>query len=234
MSRKKVSHKTRHTSQRTKRENEDTNSFVVNGDANGILEKNGAKVRCLSLIALLILSGCAADQGISVGALNAVLGNTTQLGETVASQTASTSVAKEAVVHQSWKSYYENQSKVHKNSGTIIEFGWTTLSDGTRVQTMKKLTSREYVALKTPPEKPSEHPVWNTVGEMTRVLAKYGLIGFGIYELAGAWEVSMTGAKGTTYQGPLLNSQNQAEDSISSGGEYIFGRQANDSFNPGE
>jgi len=234
MSRKKVSHKTRHTSQRTKRENEDTNSFVVNGDANGILEKNGAKVRCLSLIALLILSGCAADQGISVGALNAVLGNTTQLGETVASQTASTSVAKEAVVHQSWKSYYENQSKVHKNSGTIIEFGWTTLSDGTRVQTMKKLTSREYVALKTPPEKPSEHPVWDTVGEMTRVLAKYGLIGFGIYELAGAWEVSMTGAKGTTYQGPLLNSQNQAEDSISSGGEYIFGRQANDSFNPGE
>jgi hypothetical protein len=188
----------------------------------------------LTAIALLILSGCAADQGISVGALNAVLGNTAQLGETVASQTASTSVAKEAVVHQSWKSYYENQSKVHKNSGTIIEFGWTTLSDGTRVQTMKKLTSREYVALKTPPEKPSEHPVWNTVGEMTRVLAKYGLIGFGIYELAGAWEVSMTGAKGTTYQGPLLNSQNQAEDSISSGGEYIFGRQANDSFNPGE
>jgi hypothetical protein len=158
------------------------------------------------IVVMLLLFGCGSDGGISTTALTSVMNGSEAIGDDI----VEASIAKELAVMNAWKKYYEVQKAIHAKSGITISFEMREVSPGIWIQQIKELAVRDHVTLQTPPEKPSEHPVWQFATHAVSVLAKYGLIGYGIHELNSMVSSGYSAAQGTTttYSGPVTGSFN--------------------------
>lgn len=142
-----------------------------------------------SLIIILVLSGCSGKSVSTESITNIIEGSTTVTG-----QVADTSSVKEALGARRWIEFYKAQVSIHENSGTKVKFKMMEVKPGVFVQTMDTVEMRQILNLPKPPDHPSVHPVWNFAEVSLKVLAKYGLIGYGINQFAGVWETSMSQA----------------------------------------
>lgn len=200
------------------------------------------------LLVLFLLSGCASG-GITAGALQAILSpETTQMTTAISGEIAESSVAKEIAVLKTLQNRDNVQSVMYKESG--FKMDWVVIKDDITVNIpntgpitisrnvyLPKVTYKEAPDFRQPlPTAPSVHPVWDTAKSVVGNLLKYGLIGYGIGELSNVWSDSIAGAQGTTYNGPLINSQNTSDGTITNGSiDYFYGDDKNiinDSYNP--
>ena len=105
------------------------------------------------------------------------------------------SVIKEKLVMETLQKRDNQIAQTHENSGIKLKFEMQEVMPGIYVQVLSEFQSREQAEFHTPlPQKPSIHPVWETVRSVTGTVAKYGLIGFGISELSNVWQSGLDAA----------------------------------------
>lgn len=171
------------------------------------------------ILVLFMLSGCASGGGISVSALTSAMNGAQAVGDDI----VEASVAKELAVMNTLKNRDNQYAKAYKESGFNITFALVEVQ-GVQMYLPSSIAYKPEPAFNTPlPTKPSVHPVWHTLEVLGESLAKYGLIGYGIHELNSMVSSGYSAAQGTTYNGPIVNSMNDAGEGITTGGEFIFG-----------
>ncbi len=163
-------------------------------------------------VSILALTGCA-GQGIEATVLNTLLGGTGEIGSDI----IEASVAKELVVHKTLQNRDKMYRQAYEDSGFKIEFKLEEFG-GVAMYLPKTIEYKPEPQFDQPlPTEPSKHPVWAAAENLGGVLAQYGLIGFGLHEVAGIAKYGMDQAGATTYNGPLLNSNNDVAGDMTNG-----------------
>lgn len=173
----------------------------------------------IAALATLLLTGCTE----MVPVVTRTLDNQGNIVSTVSSATSTASMEKERLFTEMVMNRDIQQAKMYAESG--MSMTWkaykeeiTVVTDGAPPVTiimsrmLPDVAMREQPRFQQPlPDGPSVHPVWATTAELGKIIAKYGLIGFGIDRAADVLETGFARA-GDRFEGPayLYQSKNTA------------------------
>lgn len=146
------------------------------------------------LVVLLLVSGCAS--GVVDIPLDSM---TTEASRTnLYTTVGDASTAKEAIVHKSWQNYHDEYGKAYKTMGFNMTF--EPVEGVAGAIRLASISFKPEIKMATPPDKPSEHPVWNTVNTVVEKGIAWAGIGYIAHEFRGMQE-SAYDAAGNTYNG---------------------------------
>ena len=159
----------------------------------------------LIIFVALMTFSCASGGGISTGALTAVMSGTEKAGDDI----VEASIAKELAVMNTLKNRDIEYGKAYALSGFKLTFRLVVIA-GVKMYLPASIEYKPEPKFTTPlPTKPSVHPVWETTRDIFAVMAKYGLIAYGLHEL-NSMVSSGYASSGSVYNGPVIGSGNTA------------------------